>query len=82
MIWLDKGFRSGLHLGRASWQGPQKVRKKKVLALDNLAGQRTRKNRHYIGGRIGAQLLQVLHRQKELVVELPLCDLKKLADAV
>ena len=31
--------------------------------------------------RIGAQLLQILRRQKELMVALPLCDLKQPADA-
>ena len=37
---------------------------------------------HYVGGRTGAQLLQVLHRQKELMVALPFYDLKKPVDAV
>ena len=54
--------------------------KNKVLALDDLIGKRTGKKRNYIRER--TQLLQILHRQKEFVVALPLSDLKQPANAV
>ena len=53
-----------------------------MLALHKLDGQRTGKNKHYVWERIGAQLLQILHRQKKLVVTLPLCDLKQPVNVV
>ena len=53
-----------------------------MLALDKLGEQWTGKNMHYVRERIGTQLLQIIRKQKELVVALPLCDLKQPADAV
>ena len=60
----------------------QKVHKNKVLVLDDFLGQRMGKNMHNVGERIKAQLLQILHRQKELLVALLLSDLKQPVDAV
>ena len=59
----------------------QKVHKNKALTLDDLLAQRMGKNMHNVGERTGAQLQQILHRQKKLVVVLPLCDLKQPIDA-
>ena len=53
-----------------------------MLALDKLNGQWIGKNKHYVQERISTQLLQILRRQKELVVALPLCDLKQSVDVV
>ena len=60
----------------------QKVHKNKVHVLDDFLGQRMGKNMHNVGERIEAQLLQILHRQKELLVALLLSDLKHPVDAV
>ena len=40
------------------------------------------KNKHYVWEITSAQLLQILHRQKKIMVTLPLYDLKEPADAV
>ena len=53
-----------------------------MLALHKLEGQWIGENMHYVWKRTGAQLLQIPHRQKELMVTLPFCYLKKSADAV
>ena len=45
-------------LREATSEGPQEI----MLALDDLIGQRTRKNMHYVRERIGTQILQVLYR--------------------
>ena len=68
----------GKNLLAMTSEGPQE----QMLALDDLARQRTRKNMHYVGERAGAQLLQIVHRHKEIVVALPFCDLKQPTNAV
>ena len=53
-----------------------------MLAFDHLTGQRTRKNRNYVWERIGAQVLQVPYREKELMMTLILCDLQQPTDVI
>ena len=85
----EQGVLEGIPLAKSSPVLTLGDPRGRMLALHKLNGQWTRKNRHYprknrhyVWERTGTQLLRILHIQKELVVMLPLYDLKKLIDVV
>ena len=53
-----------------------------MFTLDKLLLQRMREDRDNVRKGIGSRLLQVPHRQEELVIALPLSDLKQSSDAL